>query len=416
MSLENKLVRINGKAVVISDLQPSYYFNIHGFKELLNDLRKEFEKDGASALIILGDIIENMDMFYQQRFITADLKRQHAFVRYLIDKLIEVTKPKLIIFASGNHDIARGGEDIGLLLSEVYRLKGHNVYYTDEWLLLVTPAKTYLLMHKLTSSWGSNFVGLTPLIRSGAYRFTRWLAKNYVIEKDGLKYGLLIDEVIIGHIHKPAKRYDAVGITVLGGWNRWKYYDGEPSTCLIINPNGSEKTLQYSPVLNLQENETEMYRWVEEVFNKYLKQVIRPTTKIEEIKQNNNNGNNHDDKPRDESGDLDENPFRNFVRKQYEKYAKNDIEESFRELPWRIEKNSEKPKIVFSARNEIPLIVLQQALSKFGIETVLDEDRFKLELKEEGIIKLLQTDIDEKIKRRILFELGKLGVLSRNTK
>ena len=407
-----KIIEVDGDVVVLGDLQPSNFFNIVGYEKCIEDLRKKLQ-NGAEVVVLIGDLIENMDMYYQQSFLTFDLKRQHVFIKYLINQLLEATKARKIVFIAGNHDTARGGEDVSMLLAEYYKLKGYETFWSDEFIILANDYKTYLMAHKISNAYGSSHVALTPLIRSSAFQFSRWIAEKTMKKVGKLKYGLLIDTVILGHIHRSAWRFDSMNIITLSGWNRHRWTIIEPSTCLILYSDGKEEVLQYPPPIDLTKNEIKMQQWVNEIFQNYIKQLTQ--TKIEEIRQttNNNNGNDHDDKPQNENnksgGDFDENPFKNFVQKQYEKYAKNDIEESFRELPWHIEKNSEKPKIVFSARNEIPLIVLQQALRKFGIETVLDEDRFKLELKEEGIIKLLQTGIDEKIKRRIIFELGKLG-------
>ena len=156
-----------------------------------------------------------------------------------------------------------------------------------------------------------------------------------------------------------------------------------------------------------------MRKWTEEVFQQFLKQITQP--KIGETRQipNNNNGNNHDGSDC-KNDDVRDNPFQNFVQKQYRKYAINDINDLLFELDWHIKNSEEKVKMIIKASNEVPLIMLQNAFNKLEISSKLDEEKLRLEVNQDNLIKLMQSGIDERIKRRMMFEIGKLGVLSRD--
>ena len=404
-----RIFEIDGDIVVISDLQPSVNFNITGFKQCIEDLRRKLQEErNVEAIVFLGDIIENMDMYYQQSFISFDLKRQHIFVKHLINELLEAIKPKKIILVAGNHDVARGGEDVSMLLAEYYKMKGYETIWSDEYIILANNYKTYLLAHKLSNAYGSSHVALTPLIRSSAFQFSRWIAEKTMKRVGKLKYGLIIDTVVLGHIHRSAWRFDSMNIITLSGWNRHRWTIAEPSTCMIIYNDGREEILQYPPPLDLTENEIEMRKWVEEVFQQHIKQLIHPKI-IEEIKQNNQPENPVEIHKENRKEDcLNPGILENFAEKQYRKYVISDVNDYLFELPWRIEKNSDRPKMIITANNRIPLLVLKNAFNKLRIESKLNEEKLKLELDEDNIMKLLQSEIDDRIKRKILFLLSKI--------
>ena len=126
-------VNPNKPILFIADIQPSLNFNIEGWRKMLSDVK---QYASFSAVVVIGDIYENVEMYREQYEKTFGMKVQHAVVTKLFEELANAAEPETWIFLPGNHDVNKFGEDLSLEIAKKMKEKGYKVGYASEMLLI----------------------------------------------------------------------------------------------------------------------------------------------------------------------------------------------------------------------------------------------------------------------------------------
>jgi len=261
-------IRSEKPLLFISDIQASLNFNLRGWEKMLRDVRRFAP---FSSIIIVGDILENVELYREQYEKALKMKVQHAVIRKLLDQLINAAECKNLIIVPGNHDVVYYGQDLGLEVARKLRDRGCNVGYASESVIIrYFPngrERNIFCIHKLGRSHGSQVAGLTYTIYRNALEFIQLIQ---------LQYRILINDVIYGHLHRPVDRQGSIRFHILGGWNRDRFYLGDPSTVLIMEDDQTSITLSYPQTLDLEENAKLMREFAKEAIEEYTRDIVLP--------------------------------------------------------------------------------------------------------------------------------------------
>ncbi|RJS91024.1 hypothetical protein CW705_04555 [Candidatus Bathyarchaeota archaeon] len=270
-------IRSDRPLLFISDIQASLNFNIKGWKKMLEDV-KRFAP--FSTIVIVGDIMENVELYHEQYEKNFKMRVQHAVIMKLLGQLINATKCKNLIIAPGNHDIVYYGQDLGLEIARKLRDKGCNIGYASEAVIIRyfpdDKERNIFCIHKLGRSHGSQVAGLTYTLYRNALEFVQAIQ---------IQYKIIINDVILGHLHRPVSRQGSIRFHVLGGWNRDRFYVGDPSTVLIMRPDFSTITLSYPQALDLDENAELMQKFANEAIQEYVSDITLPKPRRQGLKE-----------------------------------------------------------------------------------------------------------------------------------
>ena len=191
----------------LSDIQPQRTFDIFAYEKCVERCRR-FK---PSTIVVVGDIIENINMYRDQWLKTWDVTVQKAVVIKLLKMLAEAAGARRMFLIPGNHDLFMGS-DAAIELAAMmwfFRNFGCEVIPTGEMLIIRYGDKNILAVHRLGRCGGSYVTGMSAKMLK--------VASDLVIELS--KMGIRIDAVVTGHTHKSSQRWNAFELITLPGWS-----------------------------------------------------------------------------------------------------------------------------------------------------------------------------------------------------
>lgn len=383
----------------ISDIQATLNFNIEGWKKMIKDVK---EYAPFAAVVTVGDIYENVELYPQQYEKLLKMREQHAVIQKLFKQLLEATETQTILIVPGNHDVAKYGQDLTLEIAIKLKQLGHKVGYASEALLINYKTskgeRNIFCIHKLGRSYGSQVAALTYTIYRNALEFIQHIQQIYK---------LVIHDFVYGHIHRPAQRFGAIRFLVLGGWNRDRFYVADPSTVTILRNDFTAITLDYPQTLDLEENERIMRAFATEAIEEYISDIKLPKPEKQKVERNNE---------QNMKIIFNEN-LENFTRnngkknKNEKQYFMTEITEILKTLNWQIIRENDEKRMIIKVPNDdddkallledlhrtLEILGIMHTANFIGYDSILEEPE-TLIMKIYDVEKLAYYINDEEIK------------------